>query len=205
MVITCVRIKPVLCVFPKVLTRKISLTIKSFFSCWLFPLFSWPPWVILRWYCKEKLDASQYWGGGGLILINPSGWRGELRVKFFPTNYNTSIMQPKLWMSSESKHFMCSCLSRFKIKSFWFANSVESVSFKTHIINYTDKRRQYSPPSCWLVFQILTVAFLQLLISHDLQCSMWYAETQPWSSKIKWYDQTSCSIQTVKLRLIPFI
>ena len=24
------------------------------------------------------------WGGGGkgLILINPSGWRGELRVKF---------------------------------------------------------------------------------------------------------------------------
>ena len=21
--------------------------------------------------------------GGGLILINPSGWRGELRVKFF--------------------------------------------------------------------------------------------------------------------------
>ena len=89
MVITFVRIKPVLCVFPKVLTRKISLTIKSLFSCWLFPLFSWPPWVILTWYCKEKLDASQYWGGGGgvFFIINHFGWRGELRVKFFPRNY----------------------------------------------------------------------------------------------------------------------
>ena len=26
-------------------------------------------------------------GGGVLILINPFGWRGELRVKFFPRNY----------------------------------------------------------------------------------------------------------------------
>ena len=105
--------------------------------------------------------------GGGLILINPSGWRGELRVKFFPTNYNTSIIHPKLWMSSESKHFTCSCLSSFKIKSFFFANSVESVSFKTHIINYTDTRRQYSPASCWLVFQ-------------NIDCSLSSAPYKPW-------------------------
>ena len=26
-------------------------------------------------------------GGEVLILINPFGWRGELRVKFFPRNY----------------------------------------------------------------------------------------------------------------------
>ena len=37
-------------------------------------------------------------GGGGVwfVLINPFGWRGELRVKFFPRNYNTSIIHPKL-------------------------------------------------------------------------------------------------------------
>ena len=32
----------VLYTFPKVLTRRICLTIKSFFSWWSFPLFSWP-------------------------------------------------------------------------------------------------------------------------------------------------------------------
>ena len=31
----------------------------------------------------EKLDASQSLEGKGLILINPSEWRGELREKFF--------------------------------------------------------------------------------------------------------------------------
>ena len=35
-----------------------SLTIKSFFSWWSFPLFSWPSCVIQGRYCKEKLDAS---------------------------------------------------------------------------------------------------------------------------------------------------
>ena len=36
----------VLCTFPTVITRRICQTIKSFFSCWLFPLFSGPYWVI---------------------------------------------------------------------------------------------------------------------------------------------------------------
>ena len=48
----------VLCTFTKVLTGRICLTIKSFFSCWSFPLFSWHWCVIQWWYCKEKLDAS---------------------------------------------------------------------------------------------------------------------------------------------------
>ena len=44
--------------FPKVLTRRICWTIKSFFSWWSFPLFSWPWCLIQGWYCKEKLVAS---------------------------------------------------------------------------------------------------------------------------------------------------
>ena len=54
MVATCVRIKSlhpeisihilhtVLSAFWKVLTRRICLTVKSFFCCWPFSLFSWP-------------------------------------------------------------------------------------------------------------------------------------------------------------------
>ena len=42
----------VLCTFPTVITRRICQTIKSFISCWLFPLFSGPYWVIQGWYCR---------------------------------------------------------------------------------------------------------------------------------------------------------
>ena len=76
-------LQSVLTAFWNVLTRRICLKVKSFFCCWSFSLFSWPQCVILRWYCKEKLDASQSLEGKGLILINPSEWRGELREKFF--------------------------------------------------------------------------------------------------------------------------
>ena len=48
--------------FPKVLTRRICLTIRSYFSRWSFPLFLWPHYVIQGWYCKEKLDVSHSWG-----------------------------------------------------------------------------------------------------------------------------------------------
>ena len=48
----------VLNTFPKVLTRRICLTIESFFRWWLFPLFWWPSCVIWGWNCKEKFDAS---------------------------------------------------------------------------------------------------------------------------------------------------
>ena len=43
--------------FPKGLTRRICLTIKSF-SFWSFPLFLYPKCVIQGWYCKEKLDTN---------------------------------------------------------------------------------------------------------------------------------------------------
>ena len=44
------------------LTRRICLPIKSFFSCWSFPRFSWSWWVTQGWYCREKLDAGHSWG-----------------------------------------------------------------------------------------------------------------------------------------------
>ena len=185
---TCVRIEPlhpeisiyilhtVLSAFWKVLTRRICLTVKSLFCCWPFSLFSWPQCVIQRWYSKEMLDASQSLEGKGLIIINPSGWRGELRVNFFPINNKTSIIHPKLWMWSESKHFTCSCLSRFKIKIFWFANSVEFVILRTlqsTIQTRADSIHQLLVDWC---SKKLTVAFFQLLIGHELQCSVWHAK-----------------------------
>ena len=42
---------------PKLLTRRIHLTIKSFFSWWSFPLFLWHSFLIQGWYCTEKLEA----------------------------------------------------------------------------------------------------------------------------------------------------
>ena len=47
----------VLYTFPKVLTRRIRLTIKSLFSWWSFFLFSW---VTEGSFCKEKLDANYF-------------------------------------------------------------------------------------------------------------------------------------------------
>ena len=50
---------PVLYTFCKVLTRRIiRLRIKSVFSWWSFPLFSWPYSVIWGWYRKEKLSVN---------------------------------------------------------------------------------------------------------------------------------------------------
>ena len=50
----------VLQTFPSVLTRRICLTIKSFFRWWSFPVFLCPSWAIRGWYCKEKLDAGHF-------------------------------------------------------------------------------------------------------------------------------------------------
>ena len=44
----------VLCTLTMVLTKRISLTIKSFFSWGSFPLFSWYWCMIQWWYCKEN-------------------------------------------------------------------------------------------------------------------------------------------------------
>ena len=41
-----------------VLTRRICLTIKSFFSKGSFPLFSWTSGLIQEWYCQKKLEGT---------------------------------------------------------------------------------------------------------------------------------------------------
>ena len=43
--------------FPKVLARRVCLSIKRMFSLWSFPLFSWPYCVIQGLSCWEKFDA----------------------------------------------------------------------------------------------------------------------------------------------------
>ena len=48
----------VLHTFSNRLTWRICFTIKSCFSWWSSPLFSWLLCLIQGWYCKEKLDAS---------------------------------------------------------------------------------------------------------------------------------------------------
>ena len=57
----------VLYTFPMVLVRRICLPIKSFFSWWSFPLFSWPWCVIQGWYCKENLDCSHSQAKGSFV------------------------------------------------------------------------------------------------------------------------------------------
>ena len=48
----------VLYTFAKELTRRICLSIKSFFSWWSFTLFSCTYFLIQGWYCMEKLAAT---------------------------------------------------------------------------------------------------------------------------------------------------
>ena len=50
----------VLYTFPKVLTCRMCLTIKSFFSCKSFPLFLWPSRLIQGWFQKGKSDAHHF-------------------------------------------------------------------------------------------------------------------------------------------------
>ena len=47
---------------PKRLTRRICVTIKSCFSWWSSPPFSWLSCLIQRWYSEEKLDANHSLG-----------------------------------------------------------------------------------------------------------------------------------------------
>ena len=54
--------------FLRCLQGEFVLTVKDFFTCWSMPLFLWPKYVIQRWYCKEKLDASHSWGTGFIIM-----------------------------------------------------------------------------------------------------------------------------------------
>ena len=115
-----------------------------------------------------------------ILLSGEGSW--EKRFFFFPSNNNASITHPKLWMWSESNHFTYSCLNRFKIKIFWFANSVDFVILRTFTINYTDTCRQYSPASGLLVFQYIDyclfsaphkpwIAMLRMIRQKDLECN----------------------------------
>ena len=111
-------------------------------------------------------------GGKGLILINPSGWRGEFRVKFRSSKWQHFSHPPLAMNMIRVKTLHMFCLSRFKTKSFLFANSVEFVSFNAYTINYTDTCRQYSPASCWLVFQ-------------NIDCSLSSAPHRPWIAVLR--------------------
>ena len=78
--------------FLKVLEKNVFLTIKSFFSWWSFPLFSWPQCLIQGWYCKEiyflffKLDSLHF-----SVYLNPSferfffSWKTSSANKWNPT------------------------------------------------------------------------------------------------------------------------
>ena len=74
----------VLHTFLKVLTRRIYITIKSFFSWKSFPLLSLPLCVIQGLYCKEKLDAS-----------HPMGSKGKrgISIYYFPAISHIHITQ----------------------------------------------------------------------------------------------------------------
>ena len=67
--------------FPKVLTRRICLNIKSFFSWWSFLLISWPWCVIRGWYCKEKLDVGHSKGSRvkRCSVLWARSWKKKLR------------------------------------------------------------------------------------------------------------------------------
>ena len=57
-------------IFTEVMTRRICQTIKSFLSCWSFPLISWHEFLNQGWYGKEKLDAGHSYKLKGWELSN---------------------------------------------------------------------------------------------------------------------------------------
>ena len=57
-------------IFTGVMTRRICQTIKSFLSCWSFPLISWHESLNQGWYGKEKLDAGHSYKLKGWELSN---------------------------------------------------------------------------------------------------------------------------------------
>ena len=105
-------------VFPKVPTGRICVTVKDFFTCWSIPLFLWPKYVIQRWYCKEKLDASHSWGTGFIIMpflkhlwffLNPNNSMHILHTVLFafPKVLVGRIKQFRAFLVTN--HFLNSC------------------------------------------------------------------------------------------------
>ena len=63
--------------FPKMLIKRICLTVKSFFRLWSFSLFLILKWLIQMWYCEEKLKRYHSSVSKGWYDIQPYclvGW-----------------------------------------------------------------------------------------------------------------------------------
>ena len=108
----------VLYTFPKVWQGEFLLqSLKSFFSWWSFPLFSWHYCVIQWRYCKEKLDASHSWGlkdqyhpKRKFSLCYPqTGWADDIfyiskKKKRLFTCFWSQFVWTTRWLSENTKH-----------------------------------------------------------------------------------------------------
>ena len=80
-----------LCTFPMVLKRRICVTIRTSLNWWSSSLFSWPLHLIQGWYCKEKLEASQFsvlrsWATHFTLTVSddPSKCQRGLTIDYYP-------------------------------------------------------------------------------------------------------------------------
>ena len=147
----------VLFTLPYVLTRRICLTIKSFFSKWSLSLFSWLC-VIQRRYCKEKLDDNHSLESKGLTLF--SKWKGFISHLHRPLN--------KYWTVDEIIFYML-----FKLALFIFSNCGEvSESQLSHCMKHLLSIPQAAPKHLLnLVKRIVsTVPIFPLHISAGSLC-----------------------------------
>ena len=110
-----------LCI-PKVLTRRICLTIKSILSWWSFPLFLWPCCVIQGRYCWEKLDANHSKGseGWGCLIWSPK---------------QMDDSHDGFQISSERLKFFCSAKSFFNMAAcYWIESSLSKKILDGHAL-----------------------------------------------------------------------
>ena len=96
----------VLCIFRKVLERRICLRIKSLFSSWSFSVFSWPSCLIPWCYCKEKLDASH---SNGLIRVKHNWWIHFLQ-SYLSKNWQIWFCNIKVGKSVALFKENCTCI-----------------------------------------------------------------------------------------------
>ena len=118
---------------PKVLTKRICLTINSFFNWWSFLPFSWPQHLIQWWYCKEKLDTSHYYGSKSyktsvrdfnwLEFPNTDLLLGLFHVLVtwsFPSNSASFLkIDFSQWLSTSSATNSMKCLNITKYTNLW--------------------------------------------------------------------------------------
>ena len=104
---------------PKVLTKRICLTIRSFLSWWSFPIFLRSKCLIQGWHCKEKIEVCHSQGVKGLIfksilwllhLIKSSG----PDVILITQHWCWSIMPCSRQCNKKSQHsFLLCCICLF--------------------------------------------------------------------------------------------